>query len=234
MTMQRAVVTGAGQGMGRSIALKFAANGIHVVLVGRTKEKLQNVATEISALGAESTIFPLDVTDNTGVQKLADSLDGNALDILVNCAGDWLIKPIDETTDADLDHILGVNLKAPYMLVRALLPNLRRSDNASIVNIGSMAAMKGIGGISAYTASKWGLRGLTESLAAELKPHAIRVVMLSPSPANTPMRWDATPNADPATLVEPETIADMVWGVVSLPPGIVTSNFTLESLSFGI
>ncbi len=227
-----AVITGAGGGMGRSISLKLAANGIHVVLVGRTKEKLDTVAGEIETLGGTSTVYPLDVTDSAQVRKLADSLAGKPLDILVNCAGDWLIKPVEETTDEELDYVLSVNLKGPYIMVRALLPLIRQSENASIINIGSLTAVDGFAGVSAYSASKWGLRGFTNSLAEEVRGEAVRVVMLSPSPADTPMRWAASPDIDPAMLVQPETIADTVWFLVSLPKGVVTSNFRLESLYF--
>ena len=110
------------------------------------------------------------------------------MDALVNCAGDWLIAPIDDTDNARLDHILRLNLRAPYILTRLLLPNLRRSDNASVINIGSIVTALSVPGVSAYTASKVGLKGLTGALAAELRADEIRVVMISPGPADTPMR----------------------------------------------
>ncbi|MGJ3239464.1 MAG: SDR family NAD(P)-dependent oxidoreductase [Anaerolineae bacterium] len=230
MTTRTAIVTGAGQGMGRAIALNFAANDVHVVLVGRTASKLQSVADEIKALHGMATIAPLDVTDSEAVTALAQQLDDSTVDILVNCAGDWLIKTLDETTDKDLEHILGVNLKAPYIVSRAFLPHLRRSDNASIINIGSMTAVQSFGGVSAYTAAKTGLRGLTGSLAAELREELIRVVMVSPSPANTPMRWAASPDIDPKMLLEPETIAHIVSVVTDLPRGVTISDLLLESM----
>ncbi len=93
-----------------------------------------------------------------------------------------------------------------------------------------MAAVNSFGGISAYTAAKTGLRGLTGSLADELRPELIRVVMLSPTPANTPMRWDASPDMDPKMLVEPETIAQIVSVIVNLPKGITLSDITLGSM----
>lgn len=234
MADKLAIITGAGGGMGRSIAHKLAEQGIHPVLIGRTESKLQTVADEIASKGGSATIYPLDVTDSEGLVKLAESYADQKVDVLVNCAGDYLIEPIDNTDNARLDHILDLNLRAPYVLTRSFLPNLRMSDNASIINIGSFAAVYTFGGISAYSAAKHGLRGLTGSLADELKSEKIRVVMVSPSPANTPMRWDATPDADPATLVEPETIADAVWFVVSLPKGITTSDFTIHSMSVSL
>lgn len=230
MTQKTAVVTGAGSGMGRSISLQLASEGFYVVLVGKTESKLLKVANEISNLDGSSTVKTFDITEADKVKAMANDLADTAVDVLVNCAGDWLIKTMDETTDDDLDHILDVNLKAPYLLSRDLLPHLRKSDNASIINIGSMAAVNSFGGISAYTAAKTGLRGLTGSLADELRPELIRVVMLSPTPANTPMRWDASPDMDPKMLVEPETIAQIVSVIVNLPKGITLSDITLGSM----
>ena len=129
-----------------------------------------------------------------------------------------------------LDDVIDTNLKVPFILSRSLLPSLRQSDNASIVNVGSVAANSGVGGICAYSASKWGLQGLTLSLAAELESESIRVVMLSPSPVDTPMRWEVTPNWDPNALVQPETIAQLVRTVADLPAGITTNGIAIESM----
>ena len=232
MTKRTAVITGAGQGMGRAIALRFAQAGINPVLLGRTESKLRAVADEVAALGVEASVHALDVTDDAAVSELGAALEGEKVDILINCAGDWLIALAQDTSSEQLDHILRVNLRAPYILSRALLPNLRRSDNASIINIGSLVTANLVPTVTAYTASKAGLKGLTGSLAAELKSERIRVVMISPGPADTPMREAASPGIDKSILVEPETIADAVYHVVSLPRGITTSDFTLHSMLF--
>ncbi len=230
MTSRIAVITGAGQGMGRAIALRFAADGIKPVLVGRAESKLRAVADEVAALGVEASVHALDVTGDASVAELGDALDGATVDILINCAGDWLISLAQDTSNEQLDHILRVNLRAPYILSRTLLPNLRRSDNASIINIGSLVTANLVPTVTAYTASKAGLKGLTGSLAAELRPERIRVVMISPGPADTPMRAAASPGIDKTVLVGAETIADTVHHVVSLPRGITISDFTLYSM----
>ena len=225
-----AVITGAGQGTGRAIALRFAGAGIHCHLVGRTERKLRGVADEIGAMGGEASLHALDVTDDAAVAEFGQALGESVVDILVNCAGDWLIASLDDTGNEQLDHILRVNLRAPYILSRMLLPNLRRSDNASIINIGSLVTAISVPMVSAYTAAKVGLKGLTGSLAAELKPDRIRVVMISPGPADTPMREAASPGIDKAVLVQPETIAEMAHAVATLPRGITTSDFVLHSM----
>ncbi len=230
MSKRTAAITGAGQGTGRAIALNFAAAGIDTLLLGRTESKLQAVAGEIAGLGGEASVHALNVTDDAAVAALGQALEGRTVDILINCAGDWLISDLQNTSNEALDHILRVNLRSPYILSRTLLPNLRRSENASIINIGSIVTAISVPMVSAYTAAKVGLKGLTGSLAAELRPERIRVVMISPGPADTPMRDAASPGIDKSVLVKPETIAELVQTVVSLPRGITTSDFTLHSL----
>ena len=233
MTSKRAVITGAGQGMGRAIARKFAAGGIHTALVGKTESKLQAVAQEIRDFDGEASVHALDVTDDAALADLGRTLAGGAVDMLINCAGDWLIEYLQDTSSEQLDHILNVNLRAPYILSRTLLGHLRQSDNASIINIGSLVTSISVPSVSAYTAAKVGLRGLTGALAAELKPDLIRVVMISPGPADTPMRAAASPGIDKSILVQPETIADLVYAVVTLPRGIATSDIVLYSMRWG-
>ena len=233
MAKRRAVITGAGQGMGRAIGLRFADDDIHCALVGRTESKLRAVAAEIADRGGTAEVHALDVTDDEAVAELGVALADATVDILINCAGDWLIEYLQDTSNAQLDHILRTNLRAPYILSRALLPNLRRSDNASIINIGSLVTSNLVPTVSAYTASKAGLKGMTGSLAAELKPELIRVVMISPGPADTPMRDAASPGIDKSVLVDADTIADMAHTVVSLPRGITTSDFILYSMRWG-
>ena len=128
MTSRIAVITGAGSGMGRAIALRFAAAGVGTVLVGRTEGKLRAVAEEVVASGGEAEVYALDVCDDAAVARLGEALDGTRVDVLVNCAGDWLISGLADTTNAQLDHILAVNLRAPYIVSRTLLPMLKRSD----------------------------------------------------------------------------------------------------------
>jgi len=227
-----AIITGAGQGTGRAIALRFAQAGIHCRLVGRTERKLRGVANEIRALGGAASVHTLDLTDDAAVAQFGEALRGTTVDILVNCAGDWLIASLEDTSNEQLDHILRVNLRAPYILSRAMLPNLRRSGNASIINIGSLVTTISAPMVSAYTAAKVGLKGMTKSLAAELKPDRIRVVLISPGPADTPMREAASPGIDKSVLVTPETIAEMTHAVVTLPRGITTSDFLLYSMSW--
>ena len=226
-----AVITGAGSGMGRAIAHKLAGEGVHVVLTGRTQDKLEAVAAEIAAQGGSALVHLLDVKDADQIQALATRLAGGHVDMLINCAGDWLIRSIDDTSLEQIDHLFDTNLRAPYLMTKALLPLLRKSDNASVINIGSVTSMQSHPMVTAYTAMKTGLRGLSGSMAEELKPDKIRVILLAPGPADTPMRDAASPGVDKSTLVPSGAIADVVWMLVTLPRGLTTSDFLLTVMN---
>lgn len=229
-----AVVTGAGQGMGHKIALRLARGGFHVILVGRTESKLEAVAAEINAQGEQATLFTADLTNSHQLQPLAEQIQalGGSLDALVNSAGEAFVATLEQTSEADWDRLLAVNLKAPFLTTRLLLPFLRQSANASIVNIASKVALKGYQPVSAYTAAKTGLLGFSRALAAELRADEIRVVALCPGPVDTPMRWSATPHFERKLVISAETIADTVWYLVNLPKGVTAGEIVLQSIHY--
>ena len=234
MSTKTALITGAAGGMGSETARQLAAAGFHCLLTGRRQGPLDAVVAEIEAAGGMASAHPLDVTNSEQVQALADRREEASLDALICCAGDWLIKPLDDVSDAEIEHILAVNLVGPILMARTFLPQLRRSENATILNIGSIASMRYVPKISIYTAAKTGLRGFTGALAEELRPERIRCVLLAPGPADTPMRWAATPDADPETLVTARDIAAMVAHIVALPRGTTVTEFLLISQGYGM
>jgi NAD(P)-dependent dehydrogenase (short-subunit alcohol dehydrogenase family) len=229
-----AVVTGAGQGLGRAIALRLAAGGIHIVLTGRTRSKLDRVASEIRAAGQQSTVIQLDVTQAEQVHQLERQIEGAfaQVDILVNCAGEALVATLEDTSEADWDRLLAVNLKGSFLMTQALLPLIRKSRNASIINIASKVALKGYHPVAAYSAAKTGLLGFSRALAAELREDEIRVVALCPGPVDTPMRWEATPDFDRKVVIDAESVAATVWHIVQLPRGVAMSDMVIESVHY--
>jgi NAD(P)-dependent dehydrogenase (short-subunit alcohol dehydrogenase family) len=229
-----AVVTGAGQGIGCAIAHKLAASGIHVVLAGRTRSKLDRVAAELRAAGQTSTVAQLDVTEAEQVHQLKRQIEGAfaQVDILVNCAGEAFVATLEKTREADWDRLLAVNLKGPFLMTQALLPLVRKSQNASIVNIASKVALKGYHPVTAYSAAKTGLLGFSRALAAELREDEIRVVAICPGPVDTPMRWEATPDFDRKVVIDAESVAATVWHVVQLPRGVTMSEVLIESVHY--
>jgi NAD(P)-dependent dehydrogenase (short-subunit alcohol dehydrogenase family) len=233
-----AVVTGAGQGMGRAIALKLAGNGYQVVLIGRTLAKLEQVRDEIEQVtGTPPRVYSLDVTVGAQVDQMRQDLEGAAaqVDVLVNGAGEALIATLEDTSEADWDRVLAINLKGPFLMVRALLPLLRKSPNAMIINVASKVALSSYHSeVAAYTAAKTGLMGFTHALAAELREDGIRVVGLCPGPVDTPMRWAATPDHDPRQVIDVDTIADTMMYLVQLPKGVTMGEILIQSINYDL
>lgn len=222
-----AVVIGAGQGMGRAVALKFARNGIHVFLVGRTRSKLEAVAAQIAAEGGHSVVFPADVTQANALDGLAAEL-GASVDILVNCAGEALMNSFDDTTFEDWQRIIAENMTTSFVATKTLLPYLRKSENPSIVLVASKVALKPAS-VVAYSAAKAGLVGFARSLSLVLQNDAVRVVPLCPGPTDTPMRWAATPNMDPNLTISADTVAETVWYIVNLPRGTTVGEIVVQT-----
>jgi NAD(P)-dependent dehydrogenase (short-subunit alcohol dehydrogenase family) len=229
------VVTGAGRGIGRSTARKLALAGAHVALVARTAADLEAAVAEIEACGGKASAFVADVAQPGELQALADEMQKThgRVDVLVNSAGASLIAPLEATTEADWDHIIGVNLKAPYLCIHTLLDLLRAADGAQIVNIASKVGLTGHRLVTAYSAAKAGLIGFSRALAQELSEENIRVIVICPGPVDTPMRWAATPNIDPRLVISAETVAETILYLVSLDSHATVSNeVVIEALGY--
>lgn len=231
MTLSHAVVVGAGQGMGRAAALLLARHGLTVYLVGRTEAKLNDTAAEIREAGGQCHVFAADLTVEGALDPLTNHLrEADArLDVLVHCAGEAFIRPIDETTLAEFNRIIAINLTTAFVAVNALLPFLRASANPSIILLASKVALRGYGRVGAYSAAKAGVVGFARSLAAELRPERIRVAALCPGPVDTPMRWAATPDFARDLVISAESIAETIWHIATLPRGTVTGEILIQS-----
>lgn len=187
---RRVVVTGAASGIGAAISRRYALEGASVALVDRNGEGITAVAEEIRATGSDAVPIQADLAvaadSERSVEAAARSFGG--LDVLVNCAGvGQRPKPVEETSDAEFDHIFAINVRGVFLMTRAALPYLERSHEAVIVNIASNISIRPRPGYAAYTASKGAVATLTRSLALELAPRNIRVVALCPAASDTPM-----------------------------------------------
>jgi NAD(P)-dependent dehydrogenase (short-subunit alcohol dehydrogenase family) len=222
-----AVVIGAGQGMGKAVALMLATSGTHVHLVGRTSDKLEATAAEVAAAGGTSSMFPADVSHAGALDALAVQLEGG-LDILVNCAGEVMMNSFDDTTFEDWQRVLGANLTTSYVATHSLLPALRKSENASIILVASKVALRGYE-VVAYSAAKAGVLGFARALSVALREEGIRVVALCPGPTDTPMRRAASPDMRRDMVISAETIAATVRYIVDLPRGTTTGEILVQS-----
>jgi 3-oxoacyl-[acyl-carrier protein] reductase len=226
---QVAVVTGAGRGIGAAIAAKLAAMGAEVVLCGRSRKPLQSTTEAISKAGRKAQTFECDVTELRSVETLAAHLDKTLgrLDILVNNAGvRGFDGPLHQLPPESWELVLNTNLRGVYYWIRALAPMMIRARAGHIINISSLAGKNALPNGAAYAASKWGLNGLSYSVAEELRAHNIRVSVVCPGSVNT----ELSPHAgkDPAKMLQPEDVAHTVAMLVTQAPQSFISEILLR------
>lgn len=177
-----AVITGAGRGLGRSIALALAEAGADVALASRTENELADTAREIEKICRRALVIPTDITRADHVQKLIEETRSRLgrLDILINNAGVSLEKPLTETTEEEWDRVMGINLKGPFLCCRAAGRHFIAQKSGKVINVVSGMGEKGYQDSSAFSASKGGLIQLTRALAQEWAPHNIHVNAVAP------------------------------------------------------
>jgi len=186
---QIAVVTGAGRGIGRAIALKFAAESADVVCVSRTIENSDKVANEVRALGRKAWAYAVDVSDSRSVVEAAEKIlaEAGRVDILVNNAGVTRDGLLMRMSEEDWDTVLDTNLKGAFLFTKAFTRAFLKQRSGRIINIGSVIGLMGNAGQSNYAASKAGLFGFTKSMARELASRGITVNALAPGFVETDM-----------------------------------------------
>ena len=185
-----ALVTGAGRGIGRACAVALAQAGAEVWLAARTREELEQAAAEIRAAGGRAHAAACDVTDSNVLRKMISEIP--LLDVLVNNAGANIPEPFVEVSEAHLDRLLGLNVRAAFLAAQAAAKKMleapgRKARGGAIVNMSSQMGHVGAVNRSVYCMSKHALEGLTKAMALELAPHGIRVVCVAPTFIDTPM-----------------------------------------------
>jgi 3-oxoacyl-[acyl-carrier protein] reductase len=218
---QIAVVTGAGRGIGRAISLRLAGMGATVVLVARNGGLLETVRAEIEAARGRAEGMPCDLRDPEAVAKLGERIRTayRRCDILVNNAGVGNQgRLLHEVEVADWDSLMETNLRAPYLMIRAFAPLMIEAGRGHIVNISSLAGKNPLPNGAAYSASKWGLNGLTYSVAEELRSYGIRVSVVAPGSVNTGFGRSGDGGKNPATKVQPGDVAAIVAMLVTQAP----------------
>ena len=212
-----AIVTGASRGIGRAISVALAQEAATVVLAARSVPELQRTAEEVAEAGGQAEIVVTELTEEESIKNLVRGTGEKfgRLDILVNNAGITHSAALEETATRDWERCLWVNARAPFILCREALGLLRKSKPAYIINIASVVGVKGYPLQSAYTASKHALRGMTISLAEELRDSSVRVHLLCPGGVNTDLVGKVRPDIRKEDLIEPTEIAELVLYLVT-------------------
>jgi len=238
---QVAVITGAGRGIGQAIALTLAELGAHTVLCGRSRAALEQTAAAIENSGGQSSgkssekssekssVIECDVTDLHSVEALAERIERtfHRLDILVNNAG---IRgaggPLHQIPPDNWDRVLNTNLRGVYYCIRSLAPIMIKARSGHIINISSLAGKNPLPNAAAYAASKWGLNGLTYSVAEELRAHNIRVSVICPGSTHTEFSPHEGKNAE--KMLQAADVAHVVAMLVTQAPQSFASEILLR------
>jgi 3-oxoacyl-[acyl-carrier protein] reductase len=229
LAQQVALVTGAGRGIGAAIARKLATMGASTVLCGRNRAHLEETAQAIAQNGSSADVMECDVTLLTSVETLAKHVEGRLgrIDILVNNAGiGGFSQPLHELAPQAWDQILDTNLRGVYYTIRAFAPLMIRARSGHIVNISSLAGKNPLPKGAAYAASKWGLNGLSYSVAEELRPHNIRVSVICPGSTHT----DLSPHMgkDTSRMLQSDDVAHVVAMLVTQAPQSFVSEVLIR------
>ena len=229
LTGQVAVITGAGRGIGTAVAERLASMGAAVVLAARSGDELERVRDGIRQKAGRAEAIPVDLLKEDAVHDLAQAVKKTfgRCDIVVNNAGiGRLGKPLHEMAPEEWESVIGTNLRGPYLMIRAFAPLMIAAGGGHIVNISSLAGHNPLKNGAAYAASKWGLNGLTYSVAEELREHGIRVSVVAPGSVNTDFGGGSAKNAE--RRIQPDDIAHVVAMLVTQAPQSFVSEVLMR------
>jgi len=208
-----AVVTGASRGIGEATALKLASLGADCILTARDLDKLQHVTARIIEAGGHAVAHGCDVADISQIEGFAQKVlqAHPRCDILVNNAGiGWFQGPLHTMAPEDWERTIAVNLRAPYLLLRAFAPAMIAARSGHIINISSLASKNPVPNAAAYAASKWGLNGMMVSAAEELRQHQVRVSLVEPGSVQTEFGAGLSAKKSALGAIHAEDIANIV------------------------
>jgi 3-oxoacyl-[acyl-carrier protein] reductase len=227
---QVAVVTGAARGIGEAIARKLALMGAAVVLTARDRARLAQVQAAIEQQGGMASVLPCDLTDAKAIASLGEKVaeEHGRCDILVNNAGIGVLsRPLVELPVEEWDLMMHTNLRAPYLMIRSLAPLMIAARSGHIINISSLAGKNALPRGAAYSSSKWGLNGLTYSVAEELRQYNVRVSVIAPGSVDTHFGAGGS-SKDRSKMIQPDDVAKVVAMLVTQAPASFVSEVLLR------
>lgn len=229
LTSKVFIITGAERGIGRGIAIALAKGGASVVLVSRNQSELEDTAKIVNESGGTALPIKTDISDEKQVKDMIEKALNKfgKIDILINNAGQYLEKPVLDTTVEDWEKIMGANLKGMFLCTKAVLKGMIERKSGTIINFSSVGGRIGLKGKSLYSASKFGVVGFSKSLAKELKPYNIKVHILYPYrvDSNNSIDWSRD---ELLNINKVEDIADLVVYLASLPLRVDIEDIVIE------
>ncbi|MCC6177499.1 MAG: SDR family oxidoreductase [Chloroflexi bacterium] len=231
---QVAIVTGAGTGIGRATAVTLAREGAAVGLAARTVADLESLKADIEGAGGRALVVPTDVIVEEQAENLAKrTLDAfGRIDILVNNAGVNFRAPIHQITTEQWRQILDANTTGTFFCTRAVVPHMMERRSGKIINVSSRAGKRGTPTRAAYSAAKHGVVGFSDAVAMDLKEYGISVSTVLPGPILTPLRRRSVPNEDPALLIGPEEVADVILFLATRKPNVIIPEISIYPRAF--
>lgn len=227
-----AIITGAGKGIGKALAFALAAEGVNLGLISRTTKDLENLQDELKSYPVKVSVSSADVSDIQSVNKATIHIKNElgAIDILINNAGVAKFGKFLDLDPAEWENQIKVNLLGVYYVTRAILPEMIERQTGDIINISSTAGLKGSPMTSAYSASKFGVMGLTDSLMQEVRKHNIRVTALNPSTVVTDLAIKSNLlNNNEDRVMHPEDFAELITAHLKLNRRIFVKEASIWS-----
>lgn len=225
-----ALVTGAGRGIGRAIALTLAKEGVNIVLTSRTLPELESAKKEIESLGCLASIIQADLTQDVQVGKLFEEIRARyaRLDVLVNNAGVGVFAPVRDLPISELDRMWNLNMRAVVVSTQHALKFMELQRSGAIVNVASLAGRNAFVGGAGYAATKWALIGFSRSLMLEVREQNIRVITICPGSVDT--SFSSTPKEPSRSekILHPQDVADTILAALTLPDRAMVSEIDIR------
>jgi len=227
-----ALVTGAGRGIGRAIALSLAQDGAKLAIAARNQSELENVAQEIRGLDSGAFVIPTDMREEPQVRDMIAKTVAHygALHILVNNAGLGHFKTVAEMATAQWDEMFGVNLRGVFLATREALPHLRKAGESFVINVASLAGKNAFVNGGGYTATKWGLRAFSQCLMLEERQFGVRVLVVCPGSVDTEFAAgrSGSLHSKKKEIIMPEDVAETIIMSLQMPQRTMVSEIDIR------